>query len=1266
VAGSDDKNFEKKVGGTMSGIDFSSMGFGFDQPSSAQFRDKNELHETFDQLFGGIQDAFGANEGGEKDKKKEKNAPMTLEELNAAGIIGPGQDPEDFKANCSDLHKMKRDFAIEKRKRLAGLVPESAQYRQKLDEFVEWAVPIANETFFTSKKLPGPLISGVNWYRNLRNDESEPALFDETTVYETDQFSTMILRQEERFRVMFNPGPWMEAMMLTYYSYLSSASYTNDLGLNVVICGPPSAGKSYITQRVATLFPPGTVRNTSAMTAKSFNTGGCSDEMYVNLMDEVSKFMIGADDRERGSDFESILKRIMTMPYTETQAFSGEKDTVRRETHIHYATHYGTFSGCYDGKLPNNSSPLGLRWTMITVNTIEPNSPDSIIDRVNAQKDPEVEKVKAECLHVQKLVSFFVQLYSIYIYVGIMEEPCMNAFKQYFHMYRESMGALGFVMDNQKNYNKQHGVARPLTIMYAAHMSLFSDFTREERFKDGKYVPFFDNPLYYIKVARAYLFSTRAIAAWTLSITRFTFGNPVGSQISSTVFRTKLARHIDLFDDSCFSSEFMKRLKTMEANYAKKAQLKKEQSQKHLKDHFEATKRKMLNRPVDDEDEDDEIDYDDDGSQAFAAVEDEIDNQLCQEQAFLVRLQTEQEKEELQNRKNTETEVHLTEAMRQMSIVNKETQDEDDDTTISDKRKRRLEELKESEASNEASTSSTASFESARNLARQQSHTSFINEDIRKAAIQYVGDKVPFARTYSVNPGDAPQLEVNYIDLTDKNEPGVLKVLQQIRGNFGSCKPSIEVLEKALKDLQNVQLKVTLLELDHVTRKIRVKLDPETNRPLERTQDVVKVFNNTRQYDPNGNPTTKRVWVLTHWVLQRHSLVSAVKKSIESFGFDCAVPGIVLTSIPKWISMYGKTSNRKREANYRVFLMVKITPDPTKPLIIRNSDHITAQLRESLAQTTRYQKSAFRTFNPAASSQVPAVRIQIEPEVMAAMNLAVNAGIEPTFCKYMIPQVLERTLFNRRFAPNSSLRNLPTFNYTETATKNAVLSNRSRLNAYTKDPRIVLSNADFQPNDPSLTQKVLDINLLLHMADSNIRSAYGMIFDNKGELRPYGNMDQIRQVAARIRSRYIYQPDGGACDTVVGSWDSYRKNAIAVKRRAVEKPISMDSIRASLQKGSGQMQTDDEEPDFSNINPQPLAPQLRSSELLNRITDERTRHEKELCEKADSEVTHIIQHERALELELQEVDLNQAAEPAADSETLFQKVSQQMREASKK
>jgi hypothetical protein len=1223
-------------------VDFANLGYGLGQSEASREKsflpsgpdqtnplvpdlyrvDIDELVSVFDNI------SFSDKKSGKGEKESAK--PMTLLELNAIGIIGVAQDPNEFLANVSDLHRLSQEVPKRKREMLAGLSVGSAAYEQRMNEFLEWAVAYVNETLLTSEKLPGPLRTGIKWYNNLRNDEEEPKLFDETTVYETDQFSSMTLRQDERFRLMFNPGPWMEIMQLTYYSFLTSASYIDDLGLNVVLTGPPSSGKSYITQKVATVFPPGTVRSTSGMTPKALCTGGCDDEMFITLFDEVTKFMIGADEKERGSELESIMKRVMTLPYTLTKAYYQDENTKQRSYAEHYATHYGVRAGCYDGKLPGPSSPLGLRWTMLTVNVIDMQSPDSIIDRVNAQVDPEVQKVKRQLLHIQTLVSFFVQLFSVYIKIGVIDEPDMNALKQYFHMYRESMAAAGFVLTDQKNYNKQHGVARVVTIRYAAHIALFSDLTRKERFADGKYVSFFDKPLYFIKIARAYMFCTRAIAVYTFSLTRFLFGNQTGSQVASTAFRYKVARHLPVFHESCFPDDFILRLRQAEAKHAVTAST----------DVDRLTKRTQLiqtlmNRAADDDDFDesdkdalynadklgvDSRDYDEDGDSALAHMEDPVAEQLHLETTFLQQLAEHEKMQVIARRETT-----LSDAMRAVTQLEKGSLYSDADKELAEKRKRR----REAEASESLQrAASAASFSSTTSGFKTQVQ---LDNEMR-AAEKYLCDRIPFLRTYALDSGDVSKVDVNYIDMTDNEEPYTNKVVAQLRANFGSCKPSIEVLTKALTDLCGTEMAVPKFEIDPATKMIRVKLDPKTGKPIIMKMPVVKIISNTRAYDKATPAGSKRVLFLTRWVLARHSLASAVKRSIEALGFDCAVPGIVLTSMPKWISVYGNTQMKKREASHRVYMMIEIKPNPNKKLIIYNTDPISSELRESLAQTIRLPGSTLRTFKPAAWSQVPALRIEIEPEVVTALAVSAQAAVDRSFVKLTVPQILERALFNRRFANGSDLAQAPTFKYTETAVRNAVAANRGRMPAFTRDSKIVLSNADFVDADPSERQHTLDVGVLTQMMDSNITSAYNMLFSANGEMRHFANAAQLAEVAPQIRARYMYQKAGGKCDIVVGSWDTYRKNAHLTKRRAIT-AVTMQSIKARFAQADSAVDVD-VEPDLSERETVPMAPPLRTSELLGRLNDEQSRHSAEINSALDLDVTQMIQHEMAEEQEM--------------------------------
>ena len=539
----------------------------FQPPEDFSYGDRDDLNDDGAILaaFRGPGEAEGGGDG------SGSGFSLSVAECNKLGILPQGQTVPEFLEATNDVFKLKAENRALKEEMLGGIMTTDIEYQAKLDAYLEIVIPKSTKVFLEAKNLPRAYLLGRKWYTETLVKEKKPQLFDETTTYRVDQFANMVLRENQRMEKMFGFGPWREIAQQAYIACLSSTSYNKNLSMNIAICGQHSSGKSYILSSVGKTMTDGIWRSMTGVTAKMLNVSG-SHDLMVNFFDEITLMMIGADEQARNSDFENALKTCMTNPIVETTSIlMGEGEHKGKRMMVTYvATHHVVWIGCYDGKLPQHMSALGQRWYMQTIENTDPSSHDSIVKRLNQPKSADREKLNAWLLHLQKLRTFITMVFNFYIFVGVMDEPNMTAFSFYYTMYSESMGRLGYMLDNAKSHNKMTVKARTLTVAYASYLAVFSDITRRLRFNEatGTYGSFFDHVDTYVRLGRSHLFCTRAIAIYTFSLSRSLFGNQVGSRISETVYRLKIAKNISLFDASCFRSAFMHKLRKADSAIA--------------------------------------------------------------------------------------------------------------------------------------------------------------------------------------------------------------------------------------------------------------------------------------------------------------------------------------------------------------------------------------------------------------------------------------------------------------------------------------------------------------------------------------------------------------------------------------------------------------------------------------------------------------------------------------------------------------------------
>ena len=517
----------------------------------------NPQHDDLADAAGFSSDQFAAalgQQAGAGSAKSEK------EKLNEMGVQVPGQPNDEFFETQSDLPVVSRKLREKRAEIMGDMTPTDDQYIAAHSEYQNEAIEVIHDTLRTSQKIPEPLVQAHSWLCELHT-QNLPQFFESPMMYDLDLFGNMILAHMNTLDILFGFGRWSSIGMLLLLSFSTCFTLKDGLRLNIVLCGAPSKGKSYLQEKVGSIMNPGVFRLRSYETARSKTAGG-PDDMHVNYYDESTPAMVGGSrsgDKHADPVAEAINKSVLTTSIVRTRTilcFEGKRQRME-----YVSTQHNVESKSLNDRIPSSdNNALAARHWFVHVASIPEQEIDSIINRCNQEDfDDELRPARNELKRHQQLFNMYHMLVEWYIRENVVHEPNMDAFKLYFARFNEAMQAQDLVMSDAKKHNQIELLARQLTVRYAVHVVFCSELTRDIRFDAGagRYRDYFDVATQLIPMLDSYLVCTRSIAVYALSLARSLWDNPVVSQIIDAARDECLparASWTHVFDGSCFET----------------------------------------------------------------------------------------------------------------------------------------------------------------------------------------------------------------------------------------------------------------------------------------------------------------------------------------------------------------------------------------------------------------------------------------------------------------------------------------------------------------------------------------------------------------------------------------------------------------------------------------------------------------------------------------------------------------------------------------
>lgn len=1146
-----------------------------------------------------VHEGGGGGEGRES-RRNDAKGPMTTEQANSLGILVHGQSMDEFMLTQSDMYIVRKENKDLKKQMLCGVSPDDLNFANLMREYRATAVDRAVEIFRTSTKLPDPYIQGRKWIDSLGNNDNQlPQFFNESQTYGVSAFANTILRTRDRFESLFGFGVWMETALFLDTAMTTSTAMFHDLTANVLLAGGHSGGKSYLIRAIGSTQSPGVWDPINQMSAKLLNMAGC-DDARARTFDELTAEQVGAEASKNNSEANSTFKSVMTDPVMISKIANHNGESKERRGLRYVGTHYGAWFGCYDGRIPAVHSPLFNRWIFCPIEQIDATHEESIVNRMNQIKDPGAADVNVELLHAQKLRNFYIMLVNYLIWCKALPEVNMDGFRAYFSLHESSMNEQGFSLADSKKYGQLSIIARAYTVMHAVTMAFTSDVTLEERsLGENGYKDFWEVLPKIVENIACHLSCTREIAAWTFSISRMLWGNPVSSRIVNTLYRHKVLPHIDSFHPNCFeSSEIAESVK----NNVRSRIHRRGNATEDLGDNEGDPEPPPESREQEIRDRMAILQRD----PALAAELAILDDRGAAGDEFRRCLQEEQQREaaeleqdRLANARASQQAARM-EPNQQISlrVDSPSDMDDDEDDEMGLARPKRPRSVP---ISSENSMSSRS--EDNRPSIHIQPLEELAQGDQKKTPVQLLCEKMSFQTTYE---SDGVKVDPNYVEICTE-EHTVEAAAYYIRANSGSQKPAMENIRAALKVMEMQYVSVQILEFavdEKNVAFIRKQYDEKKKSAVTRKMAVVRIVRNQKIHDRLGLPMPGfRIYVLTQVLLRQTTLISAVKRAIQGLGFIHTMPGRVMISTPKYISTLGRDRAGPRESTVRIFDMVRIKKTD-KQFLIRNVDPISAGTRESFARLYNNSNSATKRWKPLITSQAATVYVNVEPEVIAAGMHCKNNGIVGVYAELAFPAVLEVKLAELRL---TKLKKHTVEQYPQVRERAVVDINRSRIlirgGRKSLNKRTTSSIADnFQGVEISSRSLAVFKSIGAEHVDNMLNTTDGTMrrLANAGELAEEAEMSRMRRVfrehnhplGAEGASFLVGDPDS-ATAVVYAS----RLRAEAGKKRVAKPIVDVPRQRTSAFQEGGFVP-------FNNANLDQVLPDrpFRASE----IADERS------------------------------------------------------------
>jgi hypothetical protein len=930
------------------------------------------------------------------------------------------------------------------------------------------------------------------WSRSMRwykalNDNNLPQMYCEPMSYEVDSFANMILRQAERLESLFNFGQMLESALLISIAFQSATAFSQKMVIHPVMMGGHSVGKSYTLTSIGKTLSEGIWCVMTQHSAKSMATAGDSS-CKVHYIDEASADNVGANIDNQNDEKTSLFKAIVTDPIVMSSVTHHNSEERKRLTDKFVQIHHCVFAQNYDGRQPKSNSSVFQRLFPIYVDNIPTTDAHSITKLQNMQVDSDMDEFKEGLLHVEQLNSFFCMLTNYLIFTKVIRSPNLNGFKRYLQRFEANMARHGYTIVNSKKNDQLTSIALNLTVRYATYVAMLSDATKSLRF-DSEAQKY--RSVFYNLPTYVNLMSAHMFTTRAISIFTLSLGRALfGSSLGPRIADAMYQARIKDTASEFFTPEC---LGGVDANGKPKV------------------------RVGDDDGVDDEDSPEDIASRAEALPLDVVQGKMEkmtitppeQRQLGAEERSSEPESEEEESGASPGLEEDFLRTLNSMpGRPNKEVIDPIDSNPAPGPR-----------------------FEESQKP-----------PDPLETLLLISG----FELSYGDN--SEKQINPNYIELRTNGVFTVQAAASTLQNYFTGSRPSIDSLVAALNEMATHRISVPLLQLD--TGAARVKLLKKNGKSVNLMQPVVKIPRNTTKYGKNSTHGV-RVFILTQYLLQRLSQISATKDSLRGLAFNNSIPGRFLTSIPMYISRYGlKSKNAVRKCEPTIMSMISIKSS-NEVWVVSNPSLTSIGNIESMSQAMAMPNAILRKKRPQASTILSSQVIEMEPEIMAAIETADLCAVEDSYREYVYPVNFEVFMHSIRLKNIGETGGNVTYKYPQSAIEFAQERNRQHGAAELSQENFArVADCIAKSNDTVFNGAQVDAALVDVLQQAAPSAARALLFRGK-DLRNFSNAADVTEQAASVA---VVTPK--ATPVFVGSWREIEK-AARTKDRASKRNLAM-------------------------------------------------------------------------------------------------------------
>ena len=893
-----------------------------------------------------------------------------------------------------------------------------------------------------------------------QHNERSQHFFDITHYYkDLTFFGNCMALHRDRIGIARGSGEFTPLVQIIILLGCTVFSWKEAMRGHFAAIGLASGGKSHMLKTLMKFFPAGFVRNATYQTSKSLAVGG-EVQCFIDLIDEFAAEDLGmGNDNSKDGRNEAIAKQQMVDPRVSVQSIVTEEG---QRTQREYASFMNTVKmGGYNGTVTDEQNALAARFFKVDVSKTKPGRNDTVVNRVLETSDAEKNEVSEAVCEQEVMTNYYIMVLDFMIFCGAINDVNMNAFKMYARRVVESMHDRGYEVEDAKKINHMIMLARSLTLRHAIEVAFFSDLTYDlRRNEDGSYKRFDEIAVQLFMLAENYLVVTREISVYAITLCQTTWGAQLESAAIESARNATILHSLELFDEECYTSEV-----ALDSARSEIARLQRRKAQESTREIAKAKRKMEKSR------------YNGRGKVSFSEnvpISDEIAAKLAEEMER-IKLGDRQRSEASDSAGYAaETEDSRSSALHEDAVLNAD-----------------MDGVRAAGEEKEAFATDTV-------------------EEVHKFRFETRYEKTKNERLVK-------NIVANYVEITTDTNMGVEAAAAILAAHSKGVVMSVRHLASTLRDLARQRVKAPSLRLDPATGKVA----PSGRRALF---PVVRIVPNSSAFDARQPPPRgMRVFILTNAMLNQRSVEDALYESICELGFRYAVPGRVVTALPKHMARSDGKKSQDIDMKTSSILRVVDIQVRDEQWIHSRVDFVSQRIVEAFAQSTSEESSILRQYRPSMTDGSSSFIVGVEPEFTACQQHELETGTPKELSCFGTSLILNMAIAKtiRRHPAMSTRKQVDYVESTErefiTARRKRALSKIAERQAATE--KHYASTSDAIPQ----AEARWSAQLIMGMARLNPRAALNMLEQRGTAERSEDGRAKLRRVdnALRLHARAV-------------------------------------------------------------------------------------------------------------------------------------------------